>query len=158
MYKNHRQASSKCYLGVAGMPLFLALSLSPILSIHVPQLKRFPPLTKPVAGSTLTNTLKPETGGSRRVIGGLFCSYPLWQTQTDWVWPSSFMCMSIFGPAFLSLKEIPCRWRCRASWITSYKGCSCVHRDMQTHRCRSVIPNILLLLQTGNIVEGSIHL
>lgn len=42
------------------MPLFLALSLSPILSIHVPQLKRFPPLTKPVSGSTLTLTLKPE--------------------------------------------------------------------------------------------------
>lgn len=41
------------------MPLFLALSLSPILSIHVPQLKRFPPLTKPVAGSTLAATLKP---------------------------------------------------------------------------------------------------
>lgn len=49
-----------CYLGVAGMPLFLALSLSPILSIQVPQLKRFPPLTKPVAGSTLTVTLNPE--------------------------------------------------------------------------------------------------
>lgn len=49
-----------CYLGVAGMPLFLALSLSPILSIHVPQLKRFPPLTKPVARSTLMFTLNPE--------------------------------------------------------------------------------------------------
>lgn len=50
---------SLCYLGVAGMPLFLALSLSPILSIHVPQLKRFPPLTKPVAGSTRATTLNP---------------------------------------------------------------------------------------------------
>lgn len=50
---------SLCYLGVAGMPLFRALSLSPILSIHVPQLKRFPPLTKPVAGSTRATTLNP---------------------------------------------------------------------------------------------------
>lgn len=42
------------------MPLFLALSLSPILSIQVPQLKRLPPLTKPVARSTLMFTLNPE--------------------------------------------------------------------------------------------------
>ncbi len=33
---------------VAGCPLFEALSLEPILSIHVPQFQRFPPYTKPV--------------------------------------------------------------------------------------------------------------
>lgn len=50
------------YRGVAGMPLFLALSLSPILSIQVPQLKRFPPLTKPVLGSTRAVTVNPDPG------------------------------------------------------------------------------------------------
>lgn len=44
---------------MAGTPLLWALSLSPILSIHVPQLKRFPPKTKPVSGLTLTCTLNP---------------------------------------------------------------------------------------------------
>lgn len=47
-------------LGVAGIPLLRALSLSPILSIQVPQLNRFPPYTKPVSGFTLATMLKPE--------------------------------------------------------------------------------------------------
>ena len=46
-------------------------------------------------------------------------------THTLPVLPSSLIFMSILGPAFLSLKEIPSRWRCRASWITSYRNCSC---------------------------------
>lgn len=40
--------------------------------------------------------------------------------------------MSILGPAFLSLKEIPSRWRCRASWITSNSGCSYTYTHTQT--------------------------
>lgn len=47
-------------LGVAGIPLLRAFSLSPILSIQVPQLNRFPPYTKPVSGFTLATILKPE--------------------------------------------------------------------------------------------------
>lgn len=47
-------------LGVAGIPLLRALSLSPILSIQVPQLNWFPPYTKPVSGFTLATILKPE--------------------------------------------------------------------------------------------------
>lgn len=58
------------YRGVAGMPLFLALSLSPILSIQVPQLKRFPPLTKPVLGSTLAVTVNPGQGEEPQVTTG----------------------------------------------------------------------------------------
>lgn len=52
------------------MPWFPALSLSPILFIHVPQLNRFPPWTKPVSGSTFASTLNPGNYKWRRNIDG----------------------------------------------------------------------------------------
>lgn len=128
------------------MPLFLALSLSPILSIQVPQLKRFPPVTKPVAGSTLATTLNPVEGKKRRKLmfessvdtepSSLFKERQL-MTHSPPALPSSLMFISILGPAFLSLKEIPSRWHCRASWITSYRGCSCKHAYYKCpHSCK----------------------
>lgn len=80
---------SLCYLGVAGMPLFLALSLSPILSIQVPQLKRFPPWTKPVAGSTLITTLNPRRKNNTLTWGDK------WSPQHSNLF-NTFLCFSIF--------------------------------------------------------------
>src|SRR6202044_1801967 len=60
--------------GVPGFPFVPALSDSPILSCHVPQLCSFPPKIMPVDQSTLISMLN----------------------------PSSVICMSRFGPALYS--------------------------------------------------------
>lgn len=66
-------------LGVPGVPFVPAFSDSPILSIHVPQLYLLPPRINPVLQSTCISILN----------------------------PSSLICISRFGPALYSRKEIP---------------------------------------------------
>ena len=48
------------YLGVAGLPLFPALSEPPILSIQVPQLNSLPPYTNPLSQWIPASTVKPK--------------------------------------------------------------------------------------------------